>query len=62
MRKANYEKRIKNSGEIIEIIGHYDDNESIIMSPPPDMLSEEEESIILDILKKNNIKMISFII
>jgi hypothetical protein len=58
MEKANYQRIIRNTGEIIEIIGTY--IETGIMNPP-EMLSEKEITRILKIMKKNRIKKLDFI-
>ena len=61
MNKANYEKTITDSGEIIEMIGTYEEIENGIMNPPK-MLSDKEMLRIIKIMKRNNIKKLDIII
>ena len=59
MKKANYQKIIKDSGEIIELYGSY---EQVGIMNPPEMLSNGEIQRILKIMKKNSIKKLELII
>ena len=59
--KANYEKRILNTGEIIEMIGSYEQIDNIVMNPPV-MLSTKEQNQIIKIMKKNSMKQLIIII
>lgn len=58
MRKANHRKIIRNTGEIFEIDGTY---EEVGIMNPPEMLSDEEMEKILGIMKKNGIKKLEVI-
>lgn len=60
-KRANYQKIIKDTGEIIEMIGTYNEPQDRIVNPP-EMLSEDEQKVIIELMQKNGIKKLDVIL
>ena len=61
MKKANYSQTIKDTGEIIELMGFYEDDERIITNPP-DMFVDGQLDEIIEMLRAANIKRADIIL
>jgi hypothetical protein len=60
MKKSNWVKICKDTGEIFDMIGTYECPEDHYINPPQ-MLNEQEQQDILSIMVKNGIKRLEVI-
>jgi hypothetical protein len=61
MSTANYQRIIKNTGEIFEMCGTYETQDNIV-SNAPDMLTSAEQDMIMALMRKNGIKRLDVIV
>jgi len=61
MKHSNYRKDIRNTGEIVEMIGYYDNPENVAMNAP-EMLSESELQTVFEIMKSKNVSILNIIL